>query len=169
MTEPPGTTSTLPLPPPAATGSSPPPPPPAPAPSPPRTGRMHTRFSGIRTGLIAAVAGLIVVMIFIIQNAHPANISFLGVHLVLPLAGALLLAAIAGSLLTITAGPVRITRLQQIMRRGLHKTRTDIWARYDRRPQGPERTPSSGLEAPAAFFRGDQPGDTTVYASHVTD
>ncbi len=83
---------------------------------------MHTRISGMRTSLIAAAVGLIVVMIFIIQNAHAANISFLGVHLRLPLAGALLLAAIAGSLLMVAAGPVRITPLRQFMRRGLRKS-----------------------------------------------
>jgi hypothetical protein len=46
-----GTTSTLPLPPPSANGSSSPP---SPAPSPSKVGRMHTRISGLRTGLIAA-------------------------------------------------------------------------------------------------------------------
>jgi uncharacterized integral membrane protein len=71
--------------------------------------------------LIAALAFLTVAVIFIIQNVHVANISFLGVHLMLPLAGALLLAAIAGSLLTVAAGPERITRLRQIIRRGLRK------------------------------------------------
>ena len=108
-----GTTSTLP--PPSANGSAPPPPP---APRPPgRTAAYpdqrdaHHADRGRR--------GLIVAVIFIIQNAHAANISFLGVHLVLPLAGALLLAAIAGALLTVAAGPARITRLRQIMRRGL--------------------------------------------------
>jgi len=36
----------------------------------------------MRTGLIiAAVAALIVVLIFIIQNAHAVNISFLSAHL----------------------------------------------------------------------------------------
>jgi len=76
-----------------------------------------------RTTLTAGSAALIVAVIFIIQNVHAANLSFLGVHLVLPLAGALLMAAIAGSLLTVAAGPARITRLRQIMRRGLRKAR----------------------------------------------
>jgi len=78
----------------------------------------------MRTTLIASAAVLIVAVIFIIQNVHAANISFLGVHLVLPLAGALLLAAAAGSLLTVAAGPARITRLRQLTQRGLRKTRT---------------------------------------------
>jgi putative membrane protein len=110
-----GTTSTLPLPPPTANGSSPPP-----SPATRRalkTGRTHTRISGMRTGLIAGVAGLIVVMIFIIQNPHAVNISFLGAHLRLSLAVALFLAAIAGALILAAAGTARITQLRRIMRR----------------------------------------------------
>jgi uncharacterized integral membrane protein len=114
MTEPAaphGTTTTLP--PPSPNGSAPPPP----APRPP--GRGQPRAAGIRTGLIAAVAALVVAVIFIIQNAHAANISFLGVHLVLPLAAALLLAAVAGALAMAAAGPARVTRLRQIIRHAL--------------------------------------------------
>jgi putative membrane protein len=117
MTEPPapsyGTTSTLP--PPSANGSGPP------SPAAPaqviKTGRTRTRISGMRTGLIAGAAGLVVVMIFIIQNAHAVNVSFLGAHLRLSLAVALLLAAIAGALLMAAAGTARITQLRRIMRR----------------------------------------------------
>ncbi|MGD0377337.1 MAG: hypothetical protein ABSB01_22470 [Streptosporangiaceae bacterium] len=54
----------------------------------------------MRTGLIAGAAALIVVVIFIIQNARP-----------------LLLAAIAGALLTAAARAARITQLQRIMHR----------------------------------------------------
>ena len=103
------TTSTLP--PPSANGSTRSPP----APQAAERAPLQTRLSGMRTTLIAGSAALIVAVIFIIQNVHAANISFLGVHLVLPLAGALLLAAIAGSLLTVAAGPARITRLRQII------------------------------------------------------
>jgi uncharacterized integral membrane protein len=77
----------------------------------------------MRTTLIAAAAALTAAAILHIQNVHGANISFLAVHLVLPLAGALLLAAIVGSLLTVAAGPARITRLRQVTRRGLRKAR----------------------------------------------
>jgi putative membrane protein len=118
MTEPPatpGTTTTLP--PSSANGSAPPPP----APPTPRRGRMHTRISGVRTALITGVVGLIVVMIFIIQNAHAVNISFLGAHLRLSLAVALFLAAIAGALVMAAAGTARITELRQIMRRDRRK------------------------------------------------
>jgi len=119
MTEQPpaqGTATTLP--PPSANGASPQPPA-APRRSRPR--RLYTRISGMRTGLIAGAAALIVVMIFIIQNAHAVNISFLGAHLVLSLAVALFLAAIAGALIMAAAGTARITQLRRIMRRDRHK------------------------------------------------
>jgi lipopolysaccharide assembly protein A len=119
MTEPPaphGPTSTLP--PPSANGSAPQ----VPAPPRPTLRPAHTRISGMRTALIAGAVGLTVVMIFIIQNAHAVGISFLGAHLRLSLAVALLLAAIAGALLMAAAGTARITQLRRIMRRGRRKS-----------------------------------------------
>jgi len=110
-----GTASTRP--PPSANGSAPP----HPVPQPPGRGQTQTPPSGMRTRLIAGSAVLIVAVIFIIQNAHSANISFLGVHLVLPLAAALLLAAIAGALLMAAAGPARVTQFRQIIRRALRR------------------------------------------------
>jgi uncharacterized integral membrane protein len=68
----------------------------------------------MRTGLIAGFAVLAVAVIFTIQNANSANISFLGVHLVLPLAAALLLAA---------ADLPGVTQLRQIIRRALRRAR----------------------------------------------
>ena len=114
------------LPPPSVNGSAPPPPA---APRPPARETLRTRISGMRTGLIAGIAALIVVMIFIIQNAHAVNISFLGAHLRLSLAVALFFAAIAGALLMAAAGTARITQLRRIMRR-------------DRRDSGPGQQPS---------------------------
>ena len=110
------------LPPQSANGSSPPPPA---APPPAGAPRMRTRISGIRTGLIAGFVGLIVVMIFIIQNAHTVDISFFGAHLHLSLAVALLLAAIAGALLMAAVGTARITQLRRIMRRDRRNTPTN--------------------------------------------
>jgi uncharacterized integral membrane protein len=82
---------------------------------------MHTRISGMRIGLIGGAALLVVMLIFIIQNAHAVGISFLGAHLRLPLAVALLLAAVAGVLLMAAAGTARITQLRRIMRRDRRK------------------------------------------------
>jgi putative membrane protein len=122
MTEPAAprpTTATLP--PPAASDSAPPPPVSVPAPA---RRRLQTRISGARTGLIAAIAGLTVVMIFIIQNPHAVDISFLGAHLRLPLAVALFFAAIAGALIMAAAGTARITQLRRIMRRDRRRSHT---------------------------------------------
>src|ERR1700730_2723018 len=112
--EPAGTTSTLP--PPSANGSA------RPAPQAPGTGRLRTRISSVRIALIAGTAVLAMVLIFIIQNANAVSISFLGAHLNLSLAVALLLAAIAGALLMAAVGTARITQLRQIMRRDRHRS-----------------------------------------------
>jgi putative membrane protein len=119
MTEPaaPHPTTTTPTPP-SLNGSTPPP---QSGPQAPQRGRLRTRISGMRTGLIAGAVGLIVVMIFIIQNEHTVNISFLGAHLHLSLAVALFFAAIAGALIMAAAGTARITQLRRIMRRDRRK------------------------------------------------
>jgi putative membrane protein len=119
MTEqPPPEGATVTMPPQSANGTSPQP---AAAPGPPKSGWVHTRISGMWTSLIAAAVGLIVVMIFIIQNSHAVNISFLGAHLRLSLAVALLLATIAGALIMAAAGTARIAQLRRIMRRDRRK------------------------------------------------
>lgn len=115
-TAPEGTDSTLP--PQSANGQLPPVPPP------PKPRTVHTRLSGMHTALIAAAAGLIVVMIFVIQNAHAVDISFLGAHLRLSLAVALLLAAIAGALLMAAVGTARIAQLRMIIRRDRRTPKT---------------------------------------------
>jgi putative membrane protein len=76
----------------------------------------------MRTALIVGIVVLIVVLIFIIQNAHTVSISFLGAHLRLSLAVALLLAAVAGALIMAAAGTARITELRHIMRRDRRKS-----------------------------------------------
>jgi uncharacterized integral membrane protein len=77
----------------------------------------RTRVSSVGTSLIAGVAGIAVVLIFIIQNAHAVNISFLGAYLHLSLALALLLAVIAGAMAMAAAGTARINQLRRIMGR----------------------------------------------------
>ncbi len=71
----------------------------------------------MRTGLIGGLIGLVLVMIFIIQNAHAVSIHYLGAHLHLSLAVALVLAAIAGALVMAAAGTARITQLRRVIRR----------------------------------------------------
>ena len=88
----------------------------------PRRRGMSTRIGGVHAALIVGIVALIVVLIFIIQNAHAVSISFLGAHLHLSLAVALLLAAIAGALVMAAAGTARITQLRHIMRRDRRKS-----------------------------------------------
>jgi lipopolysaccharide assembly protein A len=83
---------------------------------------MSTRISGMRAALIVGFVVLILVLIFIIQNSHAVSISFLGAHVRLSLAVALLLAAIGGALVMAAAGTARITELRQIMRRDRRKS-----------------------------------------------
>jgi len=106
-----GTASTLP--PPSVNGSAPPPP----AAAPVRRRRLRTSIGSARTALIVGVLALIVLVIFIIQNADAVKISFLGAQVRLSLAVALLIAAIAGALLMAAAGTARITQLRMVMRR----------------------------------------------------
>jgi uncharacterized integral membrane protein len=73
-------------------------------------------------GLIAGIAVLVVVVIFVVQNADAVNISFLGAHLRVSLAVALLLAVVAGALLMTAAGTARIAELRKVMRRDRRKT-----------------------------------------------
>ncbi len=111
-----GTAGTLP--PPSANGSAPPPvaPPPTAA-APVRGPRLRTSISTARSALIVSVLALIVLVIFIIQNADAVKISFLGAQVRVSLAVALLIAAIAGALLMAAAGTARITQLGMVMRR----------------------------------------------------
>jgi lipopolysaccharide assembly protein A len=103
------------LPDPSANGSAPP------IPQVPASTALRTKISSMRTGLIAGIAALTVVLIFVIQNANAVSISFLGAHLRLSLAVALLLAAVAGALVMAAAGTARITQLRRIMRRDRHR------------------------------------------------
>jgi lipopolysaccharide assembly protein A len=108
----------IPTPTPTATPTATPatPTPPAPA-APPVRGPKGSRIGTARTALIAGALVLIVVLIFIIENAHAVTITFFGAHLRISLAVALLLAAIAGALIMAAAGTARITQLRMTMRR----------------------------------------------------
>ena len=77
---------------------------------------LRTRISGIRIALIAGVLALIVLVIFIVQNAQAVKLSFLSAQVRLSLGVALLLAAIAGALLLAAAGTARITQLRRAIR-----------------------------------------------------
>src|ERR1700689_5181745 len=89
---------------PAATPTPADTPTPPPASAPPRRGSAGSRIGTARTALIAGAVVLVVVLIFIIENAHAVTITFFGAHLRISLAVALLLAAVGGALVMGAAG-----------------------------------------------------------------
>ena len=121
MTEPASHAPTL-LPP-SRNGDAPPAPPTSPtpaqeasaAPTPRRS--LGSRIGTARTALIAGALVLVIVLIFIIENANAVTITFFGAHLRISLAVALLLAAIAGALIMAAVGTARITQLRMTVRR----------------------------------------------------
>jgi len=87
-----------------------------PSPAPPAR-RRPTRIASIRMGLIAGIGALILLVIFIVQNAHAVPITFFGAHATVSLAAALLVAAVVGALVMAAASTARITQLRRTMRR----------------------------------------------------
>ena len=82
----------------------------------------------MRTALIGGFLALIVLVIFIIQNAHVVQVSFLGIDVRLSLAVALLLTLFAGAVLMTfvavavlmtAAGTARIIQLRRAVGRTL--------------------------------------------------
>lgn len=92
-----------------------------PAPAPRRT--PVTRTSVAWTGVWAAAIVAIAFIVFLLQNTTSVKISFLGMHANLPLAAGLLIAMIAGVMLTLILGTARLTQLRHLARRRWQETR----------------------------------------------
>jgi len=80
----------------------------------------RTRFGGLRVAIVVFTVVLLLLMIFLLQNGRPAEVSFFGAHAQLPMGVALLLAAIFGVLLVALPGTVRIVQLRMLARRRSH-------------------------------------------------
>lgn len=78
--------------------------------------RRPTRISSVHVGLITATIVLVLLVVFLAQNAHTVEIHFLGAHLHVSLAVAMLAAAVAGALITGAAGTARIAQLRRSRR-----------------------------------------------------
>ena len=79
------------------------------------------RVSGTRTGRVwvgvcAAALITIALIIFMIQNTHTVQVTFLGLTGSTPLALMLLIAAVGGILLTLILGSARILQLRRTVR-----------------------------------------------------
>jgi len=88
-------------------------PPPAEARPVPRT-RMSVAWAGIWTATVVFIA----LIVFMLQNTRSVEVSFVGLHGTLPLAMAMLIAAVGGILLTLVVGTARITQLRRRLTRG---------------------------------------------------
>ena len=86
-----------------------------------KTEHRPTRTGNIHAGLIIAAVLLVVLVVFLAQNAHTVTIHFLGAHLDVSLAVALLAAALAGALIVGAAGTARITQLRLHTRRAARR------------------------------------------------
>jgi uncharacterized integral membrane protein len=62
---------------------------------------------------------LIILLIFILQNQTDVKLSFLGAHGSMPIAVAMLFAAVAGALLVAIPGVGRMIQLRKVARRGM--------------------------------------------------
>jgi len=78
----------------------------------------RSRSGGLWVGLILSALVLLLLLVFILQNGAPVQISFFAFQGTLPVGVALLLAAILGILLVAIPGSVRILQLRRAARRG---------------------------------------------------
>ena len=70
---------------------------------------------------MVGVAALLVILVFILQNMQSVELHFLTLHGQLPLAMALLFAAILGTVIVLAFGGGRILQLRLLARRARHQ------------------------------------------------
>jgi uncharacterized integral membrane protein len=83
----------------------------------PYPGERHTRLSGAWTALVIGTVGLVMILVFILQNQQSVDLSFLVLRGHFPLAVALLFAVILGAIIVLAFGGARIIQLRMVARR----------------------------------------------------
>jgi uncharacterized integral membrane protein len=102
-------------------GTNAPPQSPAAVPRTPPKGRVpRTRTGAAWFGICVAALLFVVLIVFMLQNTRSVQVSFLGMHGDLPLALALLVAAVGAAILTMVIGVARIAQLRRLSRRQRH-------------------------------------------------
>jgi uncharacterized integral membrane protein len=91
-----------------------------PAAASPRSRVPRTRTGATWFGICVSALLLVVLIVFMLQNTRSVQVSFLGMHGNLPLALALLVAAVGTAILTMVIGAARITQLRRLSRRQRH-------------------------------------------------
>lgn len=99
------------------------PPPEPPAPGPSVSEVKFTRAAALWSSVIAGFLVLTVLLIFIAQNTESASFAFFGWRWSLPLGVAILMAAVAGGLVTVLAGAARIFQLRRAAKKNLKAAR----------------------------------------------
>ena len=87
------------------------------------TSAKRSRTGGLWVALILSALVLLFLLVFILQNGAPVEISFFALHGTLPVGVALLLSAIAGMLLVAIPGSLRIMQLRRAAKRGARQGR----------------------------------------------
>jgi uncharacterized integral membrane protein len=92
---------------------------PAPDIAPPATRRPpRTRASAAWVGVCIAALLLVALIIFMLQNTQPVQVSFLGMQGSVPLALALLIAGIGVGVVALVIGTIRISQLRRRISHG---------------------------------------------------
>jgi putative membrane protein len=68
-------------------------------------------------GICAAALALVLLIVFMLQNTRRVEVTFLWMRGTLPLALALLIAAVGSAILAMVFGAARITQLRRLARR----------------------------------------------------
>jgi uncharacterized integral membrane protein len=82
-----------------------------------RRGVPRTRWSAAWVGICAAALVSVALIVFMLQNTRSVEVTFLWLHGTLPLALALLIAAVGSAILTMVFGTARITQLHRLVGR----------------------------------------------------
>lgn len=76
----------------------------------------RTRWGAAWVGICAAALALVALIVFMLQNTQPVEVSFLWLHGTLPLALALLIAGVGSVLVALVFGVARMTQLRRLAR-----------------------------------------------------
>jgi uncharacterized integral membrane protein len=87
----------------------------------PLPGERQTRLSGAWTAIVIGLVGLVVILVFILQNQQSVEVTFLFFKGSLPLAVALLFALILGAVTVFAFGAARILQLRMVAGRARRK------------------------------------------------
>lgn len=77
----------------------------------------RTRAAAAWVGICVSALGFVVLVVFMLQNTTSTEVNFLWMQGSLPLAVALLIAAVGAALVATTVGAARIAQLRRLIRR----------------------------------------------------